>query len=110
MIGEQHIVEKVKVDVDVDSIDIYDIMQDAYNEAEAVIKLYMTKTAHLTNVTFKVRNRAENRGETIVSYAHREGCDCIIIGSPSNDEVGELSAYVVNHAWIPVLVCPSKTE
>ena len=87
-----------------------DKMEDAYNNAESVIKLYMTKTAHLTNVTFKVRNRAQTRGETIVSYAHREGCGCIIIGScsRSSNDCGELSAYIVNHAWIPVLVCPKK--
>ena len=60
--------------------DFYEEMQKACFQAELVIKKYQGKSAHLTNVTFKVRNQPKNRGESIVSYAHREGCDCIILG------------------------------
>ena len=104
-------------------------MQKACCQAELIIKKYQRKSAHLTNVSFKIRNRAKNRGESIVSYAHREGCDCIILGRRflfkfgsvknvtnyfrsnwENNDCGQLSNYIVNHAWIPVLVCPSDYE
>ena len=56
----------------------------------------------------KVRKNAKHPGESIIAYAHREGCDLIVTGTRaqySRERMWEesISNYCVWHSWIPVL-------
>lgn len=48
-------------------------------------------------------------GAKIVSCAHSEGCDLIVIGTgkpETNRPFGSTSDYIVHHSWVPVMICP----
>ena len=56
----------------------------------------------------KVRKNAKHPGESIIAYAHREGCDLIVTGTRAQytrERMWEesISNYCVWHSWIPVL-------
>ena len=55
-----------------------------------------------------VRKKAKHPGESIIAYAHREGCDLIVTGTRAQytrERMWEesISNYCVWHSWIPVL-------
>ena len=58
----------------------------------------------------KIQENAINTGASIVSLAHREGCGLVIMGNRqmAAEMADSVSDYVVNHSWIPVLVCPAE--
>ena len=48
-------------------------------------------------------------GAKIVSCAHSEGSDLIVIGTGKPEKTrsfGSTSDYIVHHSWVPVMICP----
>ena len=74
-------------------------------------------------------NIESGKGESIVSFAHREGCQLIVIGTRGLDQnqnlrlgrfsvnlsklskngLGSISESIVHRSWIPILICPRLT-
>lgn len=89
--------------------------KDQFDQAEmnarSVLAKYKSKLNQFSDIKIrklKVRKNAKHPGESIIAYAHREGCDLIVTGTRAQytrERMWEesISNYCVWHSWIPVL-------
>ena len=86
---------------------ILELSSDDFQNYNIIVVSYCT--LNLIKIRkLKVRKNAKHPGESIIAYAHREGCDLIVTGTRAQytrERMWEesISNYCVWHSWIPVL-------